>query len=38
MKYAKNTTPIAEESMQVGQQCGEKIGQGFAKKLQEKEY
>src|SRR5690554_4502018 len=37
MKYAKNTPFLVEESMQVGQKWGEKIGREFAKKLEMKE-
>jgi uncharacterized protein len=36
-KYASCTPLITQESMQVGQQWGAKIGQEFSKKIQEKE-
>jgi hypothetical protein len=37
-KYAEKTPLIMQESMQVGQQWGMKIGQEFQNKLQEKGY
>lgn len=37
-KFAKNTPLIMQESMQVGQQWGVKIGQEFKKKMKEKGY
>ena len=37
-KFAKNTPLILQESMQIGQQWGMKIGQDFANKMKEKEY
>ncbi|MDF0705790.1 DUF2059 domain-containing protein [Flagellimonas okinawensis] len=37
-KYAASTPLILQESMQVGQQWGMKIGQDFQRKLQEKGY
>ena len=37
-KYAKSTPMITQESMQVGQQWGMKIGQEFEKKMKEKGY
>lgn len=37
-KYAANTPFIMQESMQVGQQWGMKIGQQFQEKLKEKGY
>ncbi len=37
-KYAKSTPLIMEESMQVGQQWGMKIGQELDKKMKEKGY
>lgn len=37
-KYAANTPLIMQESMQVGQQWGMKIGQQFQEKLKEKGY
>jgi hypothetical protein len=37
-KYASKTPMLTQESMQVGQQWGMKIGQDFAKKMQEKGY
>lgn len=37
-KFAKNTPLIMQESMQIGQQWGMKIGQDFEKKMKEKGY
>lgn len=37
-KFAKNSPLIMQESMQVGQQWGMKIGQDFEKKMKEKGY
>ncbi|MFZ1805726.1 MAG: DUF2059 domain-containing protein, partial [Cyclobacteriaceae bacterium] len=37
-KFALKTPLIVQESMQVGQQWGMKIGQDFAKKMKEKGY
>ena len=37
-KFAKNTPLIMQESMQVGQEWGMKIGQEFEKKMKEKGY
>ncbi|MCK4677882.1 MAG: DUF2059 domain-containing protein [Bacteroidales bacterium] len=37
-KFAKNTPLIIQESMQVGQQWGVKMGQEFEKKMKEKGY
>ena len=37
-KFAKNTPLIMQESMQVGQQWGMKIGQEFKRKMDEKGY
>jgi hypothetical protein len=37
-KYAEKTPLIMQESMQVGQQWGMKIGQEFQNKLQEQGY
>jgi uncharacterized protein len=37
-KYAANTPLIMQESMQIGQQWGMKIGQQFQEKLKEKGY
>lgn len=37
-KYAKNTPLITQESMQIGQQWGMKLGQEITKKLKEKGY
>ncbi|TYA84269.1 DUF2059 domain-containing protein [Seonamhaeicola marinus] len=37
-RFATKTPLIMQESMQVGQQWGMKIGQDFAKKMQEKGY
>lgn len=37
-KYAKSTPLITQESMQVGQQWGMKIGQDFVKKMKDKGY
>ncbi len=37
-KFAKNTPLILQESMQVGQEWGMKIGQEFDKKMKEKGY
>lgn len=38
VKFAKNNPMILQESMQVGQQWGMKIGQAFAEKMKEKGY
>lgn len=38
IKFAKNTPFIMQESMQVGQQWGMKIGEDFAKKMKERGY
>lgn len=37
-KFAKNTPLILQESMQVGQQWGMKIGQDFERKMKERGY
>lgn len=37
-KYAKSTPLIMKESMEVGQEWGRKIGEKFAKKMEEKGY
>ncbi len=37
-KFAKNTPLIMQESMQVGQEWGMKIGQDFVQKMKEKGY
>ena len=37
-KFAKNTPLIMQESMQIGQQWGMKIGEDFANKMKEKGY
>ncbi len=37
-KFAKNTPLIMQESMQIGQQWGMKVGQDFEKKMKEKGY
>lgn len=37
-KFAKNTPLITQESMQIGQQWGMKIGEDFAKKMEERGY
>ncbi len=37
-KFAKNTPLITQESMQIGQQWGMKIGESFAKKMEERGY
>lgn len=37
-KFAENTPLIMQESMQIGQQWGRKIGEDLAKKIQEKGY
>jgi len=37
-KFAKNTPFIMEESMLIGQEWGKKIGEDFAKKMEEKGY
>ena len=37
-KFAKNTPLIMQESIQIGQQWGMKIGQDFKKKMEEKGY
>lgn len=37
-KYAKNTPLIMQESMQIGRKWGEKLGNDFVKKLEEKGY
>jgi uncharacterized protein len=36
-KYAKNTPLIMQESMQIGQKWGLKLGQDFSRKMQESE-
>lgn len=38
LKFAKSTPLIMQESMQIGQQWGMKLGQEVTKKLQEKGY
>ena len=37
-KYANSSPMIMQESMQIGQQWGMKLGQEFTKKLKEKGY
>lgn len=37
-KFAKNTPLIMKESMLIGQEWGEKVGQDFMKKMEEKGY
>ncbi|GAB4481070.1 MAG: hypothetical protein OHK0057_35320 [Thermoflexibacter sp.] len=37
-KFAQNTPFIVQESMQVGQEWGRKVGQDFAQKIKEKGY
>jgi len=37
-KYAKSTPLIMQESMQIGQQWGMKIGQDFEKKMKDRGY
>lgn len=37
-KFAQNTPLIVQESMQVGQEWGKKVGQDFAQKMKEKGY
>jgi len=37
-KFAKNTPMIVQESMQIGQEWGMKIGEDFAKKMKKKGY
>ena len=37
-KFAKNTPFIMQESMQIGQQWGMKIGENFKNKMKEKGY
>lgn len=37
-KFAKNTPMITQESMQIGQQWGMKIGENFARKMEERGY
>lgn len=37
-KFARNTPMITQESMQIGQEWGLKMGEDFIKKMQEKGY